>query len=178
MLTKVSYQGYSNGALTASLHPVLTAPLRTTHVLISYPLGPRGLLTAFHTRTYQRALEDLVCDPGARVLICYGDADDFTGAYAYDEWAEALGKVAVGPEDGDRGGGEDEERHGEEAGASEEGEEDLPERGGKGLEVVKIPGASHFWGGHAGGGLIAAVTQFLAQGVGDGQGGDVLPSSL
>ncbi|KAH9958251.1 hypothetical protein BGW80DRAFT_1490797, partial [Lactifluus volemus] len=34
--------GYSNGALTASLHPVLPVPLRTTHVLISYPLGPCG----------------------------------------------------------------------------------------------------------------------------------------
>jgi uncharacterized protein len=159
---------------------VLPAPLRTTHVLISYPLGPRGLLTAFHTRTYQRALEDLVRDPSARVLLCYGDADDFTGAYAYDEWVEALGKVAVGADDGDGGGGEDadEVRRGEEAGICEEGEEDAPERGGKGLEVVKIPGATHFWGGQAGGGLIEAVTQFLAQGEGDGQGGDVLPRSL
>ncbi|KAI0255135.1 alpha/beta-hydrolase [Lactifluus subvellereus] len=139
--------GYSNGALTASLHPVLPAPLRTTHVLISYPLGPRGLLTAFRTRTYQSALEGLVRDPRARVLLCYGDADDFTGVEAYDGWAEALGKLAV-------------------------------ERGGNGLEVVRIPGASHFWGGQAGGGLIEAVTQFLTQGEGDGDEGGAQPCNV
>ncbi|KAH9957418.1 alpha/beta-hydrolase [Russula dissimulans] len=123
--------GYSNGALTASMHPLIPAPLRTTHVLISYPLGPRGLLTAFRTRTYQRALEDLVRQPEARVLLCQGDADDFTGAEDYDAWAEALGKLAV--------------------------ESDGPGQG----EVVRIPAASHFWGGQAMRGLIEAVTQFL-----------------
>ncbi|KAI9458769.1 alpha/beta-hydrolase [Russula earlei] len=93
--------GYSNGALTASMHPLLPAPLRTAHVLISYPLGPRALLTALRSRTYQRALEDLVRQPTARVLLCDG------------------------------------------------------------LEVVRIPGASHFWGGQAMKGLIEAVTRFL-----------------
>jgi uncharacterized protein len=144
---------------------VLPAPLRTTHVLISYPLGPRGLLTAFRTRTYQRALEDLVRDPGARVLLCFGDEDDFTGVEAYDEWAEALGKLAVGADDdnGEEGG----EGRRQEEGEEEEEEDGLAERGGKGLEVVKIPGASHFWGGQPGGGLIEAVTQFLTQGEDD-----------
>ncbi|KAI0303595.1 alpha/beta-hydrolase [Multifurca ochricompacta] len=129
---EVAFIGYSNGALTASLHTILPPPIRTTHVLISYPLGPRTLLTAFRTRTYQSALEDLVRQPGARVLMCYGDADDFTGADTYDEWAEALGRLAI----------------------------DTAE-GGNGLEVVRVPRASHFWGGQAGRGLIEAVTQFL-----------------
>jgi len=150
------------------MHPLLPAPLRTTHVLISYPLGPRGLLTAFHTRTYQRALEDLVRQPGTRVLLCQGDADDFTSIATYDEWVEALGKLAVG---GDATGeGEDQERHQDadaDGGGEDENEgesEGLPlpaERGGNGLEVVRIPGASHFWGGQASGGLVEAVTQFL-----------------
>jgi len=158
--------GYSNGALAASMHPLLPVPLRTTHVLISYPLGPRGLLTAFRTRTYQRALEDLVRQPAARILLCQGDADDFTGAEDYDTWAEALGKLAVegdGPGQGEGEGGEgqreaDDEEEGD---AEDEGESWSADRGGNGLEVVRIPDASHFWGGQAMRGLIEAVTQFL-----------------
>jgi len=150
------------------MHPVLPAPVRTTHILISYPLGPRGLLTAFHSRTYQRALEDLVGQPKARVLLCQGDADDFTGAEAYDAWAEALGKLAVGDdassESGDVERRQEADGEGEDADDGEgegEGEEWSIERGGNGLEVVRIPGASHFWGGQATRGLIEAVTQFL-----------------
>jgi hypothetical protein len=115
-----------------------------------------------------------VRDPGARVLLCFGDEDDFTGVEAYDEWAEALGKLAVAADDdnGEEGG---EGRREEEGSEEEEG--DLAERGGKGLEVVKIPGASHFWGGQPGGGLIEAVTQFLTQGEG-GEGDDGTRDSL
>ena len=146
------------------MHPVLPAPLRTMHILISYPLGPRGLLTAFHSRTYQRALEELVSQPRARVLLCQGDADDFTGAEAYDAWAEALGKLAVG--DDASNDGEVAERPQGAGGEGEdaddgEGEAWPIEPGGNGLEVVRIPGASHFWGGQATRGLIEAVTQFL-----------------
>ena len=114
-------------------------------------------------------------DPRARVLLCYGDADDFTGVEAYNEWAEALGKLAVSADDGDRGGGEGEVEHQEEGDECEDGEDGPAERGGNGLEVVRIPGASHFWGGQAGGGLIEAVTQFLTQGDGGGEEGEVQP---
>lgn len=154
-----STQGYSNGALIASLHPVLPAPLLTTHILVSYPLGPRGLLTAFRTRTYQRALEDLVRQPGARVLLCQGDADDFTAVEAYNAWAEALGQLATG--DDTTGEGDSEEEHQQETGGEGVVEGWSAERGGSVLEVVRIPGASHFWGGQAMRGLIEAVTQFL-----------------
>ena len=154
----ISTQGYSNGALTASLHPVLPAHIRTAHVLISYPLGPRGLLTAFHTGTYQHALENLVRQPAARVLICYGDADDFTSADTYEDWVEALGKLAVDTE-------VEEGRHHQSAGKGEDRDEsgsaEQGGNGGGGLEVVRISQATHFWGGHATSGLIEAVTQFL-----------------
>jgi len=154
---QVAFIGYSNGALTASLHPqLLPAHIRTAHVLISYPLGPRGLLTAFHTATYQNALENLVRQPAAHVLICYGDADDFTSAETYEGWVEALGKLAVDTgADGEEEGG----RH-QSAGKGEDGG-GRAEQGGNGLEVVRISQATHFWGGHAGSGLIEAVTQFL-----------------
>jgi len=144
------------------MHPLLPAPLRTTHVLISYPLGPRGLLTAFRTQTYQRALEDLVRQQGARILLCQGDVDDFTGAEDYDAWAESLGRLAVEGDDPSQSEGEGEEGQQEAEGDEEvEGESWSADREGNGLEVVRIPGASHFWGGQAMGGLIEAVTQFL-----------------
>jgi hypothetical protein len=127
------------------------------------------LLTAFHSRTYQRALEDLVRHPGARVLLCQGDADDFTGSEAYDAWAEALGQLAVGSDakgEGEGVGGErrqDSNGEGEGENENEHEEDDAwpTERTGNGLEVVRIPGASHFWGGQARSGLVEAVTQFL-----------------
>jgi hypothetical protein len=90
------------------------------------------------------------------VLICYGDADDFTSADTYEEWVEALGKLAVGAE------GEEEGRHHQSAGKGEDESGTAAEQGGNGgLEVVRISQATHFWGGHAGSGLIEAVTQFL-----------------
>ena len=116
--------------------------------------------------------------PGARVLLCQGDADDFTGSEAYDAWAEALGQLAVGSDakgegegegvGGDRRQDSNGEGEGEGEGENEnenegEGEDDgwPTERTGNGLEVVRIPGASHFWGGQARSGLVEAVTQFL-----------------
>jgi hypothetical protein len=143
------------------MHPVLPAPLRTTHILISYPLGPRGLLTAFRTRTYQRALEDLVRQYGVRVLLCQGDADDFTAAETYDTWAEALGQLAAGSDDSSEGENGEEHQQEQGTGGDSEGEGWSAERGSNVLEVVRIPDASHFWGGQAMGALIEAVTQFL-----------------
>jgi pimeloyl-ACP methyl ester carboxylesterase len=87
-------QGYSYGALIASLHPVL--PIRTMHILLSYPLGPRGLLTAFRTQTYKGKLRELVQDASAHVLILFGGADEFTGEGSYDAWAEELSKEGRG----------------------------------------------------------------------------------
>ena len=106
-------QGYSYGSLIASLHPVLS-DVRTSHILLSYPLGPRSWLTAFHSSRYQTALQDLVRAPDANVLVLYGDRDDFTSAGTYDAWADALGS------------------------ANQESEQAK-------LQVVKVPGASHFW---------------------------------
>jgi hypothetical protein len=143
------------------MHPVLPAPLRTTHILISYPLGPRVLLTAFRTQTYQRALEDLVRQPGSHVLLCQGDADDFTAAETFDAWAEALGQLAAGGDDTSEGENGEEHQQGTGGGCDSEGEGYSAERGSNVLEVVRIPDASHFWGGQAMRALIEAVTQFL-----------------
>ena len=97
------------------------------------------------------------------MLICYGDADDFTSADTYEEWVEALGKLAVDAEVVEEG------RHHQSAGKGEEEPEEEVDRdesgqggnGNGGLEVVRISQATHFWGGHAASGLIEAVTQFL-----------------
>jgi len=85
-----SAKGYSHGSLIASLHPVLLAPIRTSHVLLSYPLGPRGWLTLFQTSYYQARLEQLVQDPESNVLVIYGDKDEFTSKSSYKGWVEKL----------------------------------------------------------------------------------------
>ncbi|KZT29718.1 alpha/beta-hydrolase [Neolentinus lepideus HHB14362 ss-1] len=82
--------GYSHGSLIASLHPILPSPIKTYHLLLSYPLGPRGWLTAFRTSTYTNALATLVHNPAANVLVVYGTKDEFTGISKYDTWAEEL----------------------------------------------------------------------------------------
>ncbi|PFH52917.1 hypothetical protein AMATHDRAFT_73753 [Amanita thiersii Skay4041] len=92
--------GYSHGGLIASLHPVLGQGINTSHVLLSYPLSPRGWLTMFHSNIYQRKLEELAREERSNILIIYGDSDEFTGATKYREWAamverEGGGRVSV-----------------------------------------------------------------------------------
>jgi len=85
-------QGYSHGSLVTSLHPVLPSEIRTFHILLSYPLGPRALLTGFHSKTYTQKLKDLIQDSRSNVLIVYGDCDEFTGDTRYGSWVEELRK--------------------------------------------------------------------------------------
>ncbi|KAH8117786.1 Alpha/Beta hydrolase protein [Phellopilus nigrolimitatus] len=82
--------GYSHGALIASQFAPLPAPTRTSHILLSYPLGPRPFLTLFRSRAYAAALTALAHDPRAHVLLLFGDADEFTRAESYRRWAEQL----------------------------------------------------------------------------------------
>lgn len=85
-------QGYSHGALITSLHPVLPAPIKTSHLLLSYPLGPRSFLTLFHGGTYTDRLNKLINDPRSNVLIIHGDQDEFTGVETYEGWVTELKK--------------------------------------------------------------------------------------
>ncbi|KAI0671843.1 alpha/beta-hydrolase [Trametes maxima] len=88
-ISKIVILGYSYGSLIASMSPVLH-DLDTSHVLLSYPLGPRHWLTAFHTGRYTTALQNLVNHPKSNVLVVYGDNDNFTPVGSYDAWAAAL----------------------------------------------------------------------------------------
>ncbi|KAI0268455.1 Alpha/Beta hydrolase protein [Russula aff. rugulosa BPL654] len=156
---EVALIGYSYGALIASMHPILPAPLRTTHILISYPLGKRGLLTAFRSRTYQRALENLVRQPEARILLCRSGADDFTPEKMFDHWAEALAQLAAGSDGTSEG--ENGEEHQQGTGGDRKSEGWSAESGNNVLEVVRILDASHLWHGQVTTPLIEAVTRFL-----------------
>jgi len=85
--------GYSHGSLIASLHPVLNPNVKTSHILLSYPLSPRGLLTMFHAGMYASALRDLLCNPEARLLLIYGDKDEFTSKSKYDDWVDSCRRM-------------------------------------------------------------------------------------
>jgi alpha/beta superfamily hydrolase len=89
-------QGYSHGSLIASLQPVLPPPIKTSHILLSYPLSTRGLITLFHTSKYTSALTELIHNPSSNTLIIFGTRDDFTGEGAYDGWVQTLQKEADG----------------------------------------------------------------------------------
>jgi len=93
--------GYSHGSMIASRYPLDAlknhpTPVEIRHVLISYPLAYRGVLTLFSSSTYQTALSNLTRDPNSRVLILYGDRDDFTGISKYTPWSEELRENAKG----------------------------------------------------------------------------------
>ena len=86
-------QGYSHGSLIASMHPVRSKafPLvKLSHILLSYPLGPRSWLTLFHSSSYSEALEALVQHPDSNVLVIFGDQDEFTSQSKYATWASGL----------------------------------------------------------------------------------------
>ncbi|KAI0312930.1 alpha/beta-hydrolase [Amylostereum chailletii] len=142
------FVGYSNGCLISSLQPPMDPPVRTSHVLLSYPLGPRSFLTLFNGRTYQQRLEDLVRHPRSRVLLIYGDADEFTAADSYETWATGLRTIA----ENERTGGDELPEN--------RSEQDIPES--TPLCVVEfIPGASHFWRGGAVKPMVLAIRDFL-----------------
>ncbi|KAG5716786.1 hypothetical protein E4T56_gene7911 [Termitomyces sp. T112] len=86
--------GYSYGSLIASLHPIIPS-IKTAHILISYPLGPRGWLTLFHTGTYSAKLRELVHNPDSHVLVIFGDRDEFTSVEKYREWQKSLEEVSA-----------------------------------------------------------------------------------
>jgi uncharacterized protein len=69
------------------MHPILPAPARIRHALISYPLSPRPALTMFHSGTYAAALDALARNAHADLFIAYGTADDFTSVSKFDRWA-------------------------------------------------------------------------------------------
>ncbi|KAH7884613.1 Alpha/Beta hydrolase protein [Phlebopus sp. FC_14] len=92
-IKSVTFIGYSHGSLVATLHPALPSHIKTSYVLLSYPLSPRGLLTMFHTSTYLSALRSLLLEASVSMLIIYGDKDDFTSKAKYDAWAERIRKT-------------------------------------------------------------------------------------
>ncbi|KAF8640274.1 hypothetical protein AX16_010169 [Volvariella volvacea WC 439] len=110
------------------MQPLQPAPVKTYHILLSYPYSPRGYLTMFRSSTYESKLVDLIRTPESNVLIIYGDADEFTSASHYRLWTEGL-------------------RH---ALATEE-------REGMKVDIIEIAKGTHFWRGAAGeelGGMI------------------------
>ncbi|KAG2157998.1 Alpha/Beta hydrolase protein [Suillus bovinus] len=82
--------GYSYGSMIALLHPVLNPKVKTSYILLSYPISLRGLLTMFHTGMYSSALRDILCNPDARLLVIYGDKDELTSKSKYDKWVNTL----------------------------------------------------------------------------------------
>ncbi|KAF6758845.1 Alpha/Beta hydrolase protein [Ephemerocybe angulata] len=112
--------GYSHGALITTLHPTLDQdppPFKLAYVLLSYPLGTRGILTRFKGSYYEQKLDELVSAGKSKVLIAFGGHDEFTAFGKYNAWAAQL-----------------------ESKAFEE-----PDTGEKVLRVLAVPGASHFW---------------------------------
>lgn len=78
------------------MHPLLPAPTKTFHILLSYPMSVRGLITLFHGATYETALHDLVQNPRSSVLVLYGNHDQFTSLQRYEQWASRLRAEAKG----------------------------------------------------------------------------------
>ncbi|KAH7342033.1 Alpha/Beta hydrolase protein [Rhizoctonia solani] len=125
--------GYSHGSLLASCHPVLSEPIQTYHILLSYPLSPLPLLTFFNASTYRQRLSQLVRDPRAHVLILFGDRDQFTATDNYQSWAEDL-------------------RRGQNTSANTSNTT---------TEIKMIPGADHFWRGRFNRQLREAISNWL-----------------
>lgn len=132
-------QGYSHGSLIALCHPVLPEPVRTYHVLLSYPLSPLQLLTFFNASTYRQKLRQLVDDPRAHVLILYGDKDQFTALAKYEVWIASMQQ----PENQGTAGTE--------------------ALGTARVEMKMISGADHFWRGQYNRQMREAISSWLKQ---------------
>ncbi|TDL25640.1 alpha/beta-hydrolase [Rickenella mellea] len=129
--------GYSHGSLIASLQPVLPSPIKTSHILLSYPLDKRGMLTLFNSTLYSSRLSSLLQNwhPAANVLLIFGDQDQFTSIENYRQWVNGLRKESKQLQgEGDRHGS---------------------------FEVIEIAGAGHFWGGISGRNMLDRVAEWL-----------------
>jgi alpha/beta superfamily hydrolase len=73
-----------------------TDTIRASHILLSYPLSVIGLLTLFNTSTYKAGLKTLVSNEDSKVLLLWGDADQFTGRGKYESWASEMTKDGGG----------------------------------------------------------------------------------
>ena len=93
-------QGYSHGSLIASLCPLLdheeSRNVQVSHILLSYPLSPRSLITVFRSDHYAETLSQLVRNPRSKVLVIYSDQDEFTAEDKYDAWTHSLRREAQG----------------------------------------------------------------------------------
>lgn len=120
VISTVVIIGYSHGALITTLHPTLDQdrlPFKLAYVLLSYPLGTRGILTRFKGSYYQQKLDDLVSSGKSKVLVAFGGHDEFTAFGKYNAWAAQLQSKAF----------------------------EEPDTGEKVLRVLAVPDASHFW---------------------------------
>ncbi|CAE6433827.1 unnamed protein product [Rhizoctonia solani] len=133
--TYVVIVGYSHGSLLASCHPILPDPIQTYHILLSYPLSPLPLLTFFNASTYREHLSRLVSNPQARVLILFGDKDQFTGISNYQSWANNLEQA--------------------------QGSSTSEAIGSGAIEVKMVTGADHFWRGRFNRQMTEAIITWL-----------------
>ncbi|KAJ3847317.1 Alpha/Beta hydrolase protein [Lentinula lateritia] len=128
----VTIIGYSYGSLIASLHPLMqNTQIKTSHILISYPLGPRSYLTLFRSSTYASKLQELIRSQDSNVLIIYSDQDEFTSAKSYESWVKELVELKK------------------------------DEQGQRGLTLLCRSGASHFWRGRHGVWLSEMIGKWL-----------------
>jgi len=62
--------------------------LRSSHILLSHPLGTIQLLAPLTSNKYAQALDHLILDPRANVLMIHGTRDQFTSAKKYEAWSK------------------------------------------------------------------------------------------
>lgn len=89
--------GYSFGALAASSCPpplpTSVCAVRTSYLLISYPLSVTWALTFLQSGPFTKALRDLVQRGENRVLAIFGDQDQFSAVAKLRAWAKGLEEV-------------------------------------------------------------------------------------
>ncbi|GAA5910925.1 hypothetical protein JCM6882_001933 [Rhodosporidiobolus microsporus] len=97
--------GYSFGSLAASSCPAPSAPsshppvrVRTSYLLLSYPLSVLWALCLFRSSPFTSALQSLVRRGENRVLAVHGDRDQFSGVERLRAWAQGLEKEQGGEE--------------------------------------------------------------------------------
>jgi uncharacterized protein len=108
----------------------------------------RGWLTLFNSRAYEERLEQLVTQPSARVLILFGDSDEFTSISSYQAWVDKLERISK-------------RTNVETASQENQTGNDMTTSSLPTLRTVRINDASHFWGDGALRQMLSEVESFL-----------------
>ncbi|KAI8139084.1 Alpha/Beta hydrolase protein [Fennellomyces sp. T-0311] len=90
-LSHLIISGYSFGSMVAASMP-RDEHIPYSYLLISYPLSVQWALATVRSSYFTTQANQLLKEDDSKVLVVFGDQDQFTGVGSYQKWLKGVGK--------------------------------------------------------------------------------------